>query len=49
MAKYRWQNIAKTNGFEKGLYLVSMQNFQEINPSKMGFDASSEFAVAYRK
>ena len=46
---YIWQNIAKSNGFEKGLYLVSMQNFQEINPSKMGFDASSEFAVAYRK
>lgn len=38
-----WRKIAKSNGFED-IYLISMQNFKEINPYNMGFDAAVEFA-----
>lgn len=38
-----WRKIAKNNGFED-IYLISMQNFKEINPYDMGFDAAVEFA-----
>ena len=39
----KWRNLIKENGFED-LYLVSMQNFEQKNPYKMGFNAAVEFA-----
>jgi len=38
-----WRDVARNNGFDD-LYLISMQNFEEKNPIKMGFDAAVEFA-----
>lgn len=39
-----WREMARTAGF-KNLYLVSMQNFKEIDPAEFGFDAATEFAA----
>ena len=38
-----WRKMAVEAGFD-GLYLVSMQNFRQVPPSELGFDASVEFA-----
>lgn len=42
----KWRELVKQNGFDD-IYLISMQNFQEKNPYKMGFDASVEFAPQF--
>ena len=38
-----WRKMAVEAGFD-GLYLVSMQNFRQVPPAELGFDASVEFA-----
>lgn len=38
-----WRERVAKAGFD-GLYLVSMQNFAEVPPAEMGFDAATEFA-----
>lgn len=43
-----WRRRAKENDLP-GLYLVSMQNFEEQEPGRMGFDAAVEFAPQNRE
>ena len=43
-----WRCRAKEHALP-GLYLVSMQNFKEQNPERMGFDAAVEFAPQNRE
>lgn len=44
----KWRAFIKTQGFDD-LYLISMQNFKQKNPLKMGFDAAAEFAPQIKR
>lgn len=39
----KWRAIMLENGFE-GIWLISMQHFEQKDPRMMGFDAAAEFA-----